>query len=441
MHMKTILSILLAALSFTLSAQTRPIIFIGSQTGSSNVAPVANAGPDKSITLPTSSVVLNGSGTDSDGSISSYLWSKLSGPSSFSFSSTGVASPTVSSLTEGTYVFLLTVTDNGGATGSDAVTVVVNSAATPTISFSPTSLTLAATNSGTASPTQSFTATGSNLTAPFVVTFPTNFEGSLSSSSGFTGSLSLTPSSGAVSQLLYTRTKDNAPVGSVSGNVTGASTGAAGATVALSGTVNAVSGEVVVMRVNMGSSSSTSVPGMVSAFGDPDAAVITVTDSRSGNVITASTRSTSYWSAGSGTTVVATGGEDSNDSTYYLPKEAVVSYWQYTPGPSNAAYTPGVNDGWEISGLNPAKHYTVKILGSRKSTNVTAASRGVNFYVVDNAGSQMINSNIKGNTRFPATFTGKTPTPDGKLWMHGLRDDALNTFGAYWSWFEIIQED
>lgn len=440
--MKTILSILLAALSFTLSAQTRPIIFIGSQTGSSNVAPVANAGPDKSITLPTSSVVLNGSGTDSDGSISSYLWSKLSGPSSFSFSSTGVASPTVSSLTEGTYVFLLTVTDNGGATGSDAVTVVVNSAATPTISFSPTSLTLAATNSGTASPTQSFTATGSNLTAPFVVTFPTNFEGSLSSSSGFTGSLSLTPSSGAVSQLLYTRTKDNAPVGSVSGNVTGASTGAASATVSLSGTVNAVSGDVLVAQINFGSSSASSVPGWVSMFGDPDQAVITVTDSRSGNVITVTSRATSYWSDGAtaATTVAATGGENSVDSTYYFPAGVVASYWGYTR--NNSTYTPGSgNEGIEISGLNPAKTYRIEWLCSRNKSNVTAESRGTNIYVVDNAGWELKNQNVKGNTRFPSIFTGKVPFPDGKIRVRAIRDDVLNTFMDYSVGFALYEEN
>src|SRR4029079_2018924 len=45
-----------------------------------NVAPTANAGPDQTITLPTNSVSLSGSGTDPDGSISSYSWTKISGP-------------------------------------------------------------------------------------------------------------------------------------------------------------------------------------------------------------------------------------------------------------------------------------------------------------------------------------------------------------------------
>ncbi|MFD3004041.1 PKD domain-containing protein, partial [Pontibacter toksunensis] len=45
-----------------------------------NQPPVANAGPDKTITLPTSSVQLSGSATDSDGTISGYSWSQVSGP-------------------------------------------------------------------------------------------------------------------------------------------------------------------------------------------------------------------------------------------------------------------------------------------------------------------------------------------------------------------------
>jgi len=94
-----------------------------------NMAPTANAGADKSITLPTSSVSITGSGSDADGSIASYAWSKVSGPTQFTFSSTTIASPTVSNLSAGDYVFRLTVKDNTGATGYDDVTVSVKAAA------------------------------------------------------------------------------------------------------------------------------------------------------------------------------------------------------------------------------------------------------------------------------------------------------------------------
>lgn len=94
-----------------------------------NTPPVANAGTDKTITLPTSAVALTGSGTDANGSIAAYAWTKTSGPASFTFSNAAIASPTVSSLTAGTYIFRLTVTDNQGATAYDEVQVVVNAAA------------------------------------------------------------------------------------------------------------------------------------------------------------------------------------------------------------------------------------------------------------------------------------------------------------------------
>ena len=76
--------------------------------------PVANAGTDKAITLPTSSVVLNGSGTDTGGSISSYAWSQVSGPSAATLSGSASANLTASALVQGSYLFRLTVTDNSG---------------------------------------------------------------------------------------------------------------------------------------------------------------------------------------------------------------------------------------------------------------------------------------------------------------------------------------
>ena len=48
--------------------------------GAANQAPIANAGSNISITLPTNSVTLNGSGADPDGTIVGYSWTKLSGP-------------------------------------------------------------------------------------------------------------------------------------------------------------------------------------------------------------------------------------------------------------------------------------------------------------------------------------------------------------------------
>jgi hypothetical protein len=96
---------------------------------STNQSPVVNAGTDQTITLPVNSVTLTGTASDPDGTIASYLWTKVSGTGG-TITTTGAASTTVTGLTAGSYVFNLKVTDNGGATASDNITVTVNPSTT-----------------------------------------------------------------------------------------------------------------------------------------------------------------------------------------------------------------------------------------------------------------------------------------------------------------------
>lgn len=96
-----------------------------------NKAPTANAGSARTITLPTNSVSLSGSAsTDSDGTITSYRWSQVSGPNTATLTNATSVTATASNLIQGTYSFRLTVTDNGGASSSATVSVTVNAAAT-----------------------------------------------------------------------------------------------------------------------------------------------------------------------------------------------------------------------------------------------------------------------------------------------------------------------
>jgi hypothetical protein len=90
----------------------------------------------RALRFPTSSITLNGSGTDPDGTIASYQWSQVTGPSQATLTNATSASLTASALIQGTYVFRLTVTDNGNATASDEVNVVVKPA--PTQNVAPT---------------------------------------------------------------------------------------------------------------------------------------------------------------------------------------------------------------------------------------------------------------------------------------------------------------
>ncbi len=94
-----------------------------------NQAPAANAGPDKSLTLPANSTTLDGSGTDPDGTIAAYTWIKISGPATGTLTNTTSAQASVSGLMQGVYQYQLQVTDNGGATAKDTVVVTVNTGA------------------------------------------------------------------------------------------------------------------------------------------------------------------------------------------------------------------------------------------------------------------------------------------------------------------------
>lgn len=109
----------------------RPLGTCGaSNGGGSNTAPTANAGADFAIN-EGAAATLAGLGSDSDGSISAYLWTQTSGPAV----TLGAANTASASFTAGqvnantTLTFQLTVTDNRGATASDAVVVTVRNVA------------------------------------------------------------------------------------------------------------------------------------------------------------------------------------------------------------------------------------------------------------------------------------------------------------------------
>ena len=91
-----------------------------------NTLPVANAGADLQITLPTNQIVLMGSGTDSDGTITGYAWAQVTGPNSATLASPNAQNTTVTGLIQGVYLFRLTVTDNSQGVKTDDVLVTVN---------------------------------------------------------------------------------------------------------------------------------------------------------------------------------------------------------------------------------------------------------------------------------------------------------------------------
>lgn len=106
-------------------------VLIRNGAKTSNQPPVASVGPDQTINLPQSSIVLPGSGTDPDGSVVAYSWTQISGPSSATITNATSAQAGASNLIAGNYVFALQVTDNQGATGTANLNVTVQNLSLP----------------------------------------------------------------------------------------------------------------------------------------------------------------------------------------------------------------------------------------------------------------------------------------------------------------------
>jgi hypothetical protein len=111
-------------------ASTKDTVMITvDSVATSNHPPIACAGADTIITLPYNTATLNGScSTDPDNNITSYLWTKVAGPSSLTIANANAVTTQVSELTEGTYQFELKVTDAGGLFSKDTVQVTVQPA-------------------------------------------------------------------------------------------------------------------------------------------------------------------------------------------------------------------------------------------------------------------------------------------------------------------------
>ncbi|MGZ5255370.1 MAG: PKD domain-containing protein, partial [Flavitalea sp.] len=91
-----------------------------------NQRPVANAGANITITLPTTTATLNGGqSSDPDGTISSYNWTRISGTGTMTMTTPNNVTAMVYGLSKGVHVFRLTVKDNRGAQASDEVSVTV----------------------------------------------------------------------------------------------------------------------------------------------------------------------------------------------------------------------------------------------------------------------------------------------------------------------------
>lgn len=101
------------------------LVKAGTTTPPINAPPVARAGEDQRVTLPSTATLNGFASTDADGTIVSYRW--MLGQTIVSNSSLAE----IQFSTTGSFTYTLTVTDDKGATGTDNVTVTVESSIPP----------------------------------------------------------------------------------------------------------------------------------------------------------------------------------------------------------------------------------------------------------------------------------------------------------------------
>ncbi|MCJ7570600.1 MAG: PKD domain-containing protein [Candidatus Thermoplasmatota archaeon] len=127
------------------------VITVFTSSAPSNQYPIASASASPTTGVAPLTVSFIGSGSDADGTITSYRWSFGNG------STSSQQNPSHSYTNSGTYSVLLTVTDDDGATGTDTLTIFVTNIILP-----PTVAPTANPASGTAPLTVYFTGTASD---------------------------------------------------------------------------------------------------------------------------------------------------------------------------------------------------------------------------------------------------------------------------------------
>lgn len=99
--------------------------------------PVADAGNSQTIQLPVSTFTLTGSGTTTNGYLTGYLWSLVSGPNVPIVNSPGSPTTTVTGFIAGTYKFQFMIVDSAGLVGIDTTSVLLIPAPIQTLTLQP----------------------------------------------------------------------------------------------------------------------------------------------------------------------------------------------------------------------------------------------------------------------------------------------------------------
>ncbi len=198
-------------------------------TGTGPNSPTVITTFNPTLGAPGSSVVINGYNFGGSPSVSfNGATATVTAASSNSITATIPAGATTGPIN---------VTGPGGTDTSYENFTVSSGPVTPVITVSPATIAGMTATEGAAGTSQVYGVNGSSLTAAVTITAPANFEISADSTT-FSSSLTLTPAiDGSLGTQINVRIKSNAPIGSVSGNITHDSAGATSKSVSVSGSV------------------------------------------------------------------------------------------------------------------------------------------------------------------------------------------------------------
>jgi hypothetical protein len=261
----------------------------------------------------------------------------------------------------------------------------------PVLSVTPSSLSGFSTTIGTQSSAQTFTVSGSYLTANATVTAPTGYVVSLSSGSGYGSSVTVTESGGTISATtIYVAIASSAPAGSPSGNVTVASTGATTQNVAVSGTVNPI-----VAQFNFSATATSGGTGVTNFYGNPTTSLSFTNSATGWTLVTIPAGWVTYdgFFGGSGN------GADSASTDGAFTMTSINSNLYSTGNFSTVGY------GLKFTNL-PAGTYSIELLGSIP-TSIFANGGPSTFHVQFGTGSDNVsiafNPNGLGNPGYTTT--------------------------------------
>jgi hypothetical protein len=124
--------LLIGPITFASCKKEKPATSVIITSPPTNHPPFANAGKDTTL-LSGNAVTLDGSGsTDPDNNITSYAWTKISGPSSFDISNANSVKAQLTNLVQGTFQFELKIGDADGLFSKDSVQVTITPNHPPT---------------------------------------------------------------------------------------------------------------------------------------------------------------------------------------------------------------------------------------------------------------------------------------------------------------------